>query len=242
MANRLSRDAILIRALNLVDSPRIDEKDRSGGLAQIDAGAVLSPGWLQDALDLAHNLYPQAGALKSVPLPLTAGTPTYTISVIATDFILDFKDGIVLADDKGRLHRKSLNKVLDLQTSTSTRSKPTMYALYNGLIVVRPIPDIAYTATLYYYSLPAVLAAGTVPNFPSDLLLVEYVHLRGREWLREIPAGTAEKYLIDAVSRLQKSGLGPEDEMDDVIGIDRDVFPGGGTSYSDPDWFTRVNA
>ena len=243
MANRLTRDAILLRSLALIDSPRLDEKDQptSGTITS----TALSIGWLQDALDLAHNMFPWSGELKSATFNIVAGTASYTATTIASDFILDFKDGILLPDDKGRLRRKALNKVLDFQTSTASQSKPANYALHNGLIILRPVPREAYASTtLYYYSLPAVLSAGTVPRFPSDHLLVEYVHLRGREWLREIPAGTAEKYLIDACARLQKSGLGSESEVDDVIGVDRDIFPGGGNAYGDQggDWFTRVNA
>lgn len=245
MANRLSRDSILIRALNMVDSPRIDEKDRSGGLTQIDAAATLSPGWLQDALDLAHNLMPWQGELKSASFTLVAGTGSYTISTIAADYIQDFRDGIVLSNDRGRLRRAGMNLLLNFQTSATAQSTPQRYAVQNNLFIVRPVPRETYTSTLlYYYSLPAVLTGSAVPHFPSDLLLVEYVHLRGREWTRELPAGTAEKYLIDACARLQKAGLGPEAEIDDSLPIDRDIFPGGGTVYGDgtEGWFTRVNA
>mgnify|MGYP001569064498 CR=1 FL=1 len=242
MANRLTRDQILLRGLGLVDSPRLDEKDQP--TAGTIVSTALSIGWLQDALDLAMNLYPMSGALLSATFDITAGTGAYTISAITSTFVLDFKDGIILPDDKGRLTRASFNALLNVPTGTSARSQPTRYGIQNGTLILRPVPLVAYTAaTLYYYSLPVVLSAGTVPNFPSDLLLVEYVHLRGREWLRELPAGTAEKYLIDATARLQKSGLGSEAEIDDVISLDRHVFPGGGSSYqSGGDWFTRVNA
>lgn len=242
MANRLTRDAILLRSLALIDSPRLDERDQP--TAGTIVSTALSIGWLQDALDLAHNLYPWQGELKSVTFNITAGTGSYTISTIASDFVLDFKNGIILPDDKGRLRRTALNLLLDYKTSVSSRTQPQRYAIHNNLFLIRPVPLESYTAaTLYYYSLPVVLTGATVPRFPSDLLLVEYVHLRGREWLRELPAGTAEKYLIDACARLQKSGLGPEAEIDDVVSLDRDVFPGGGTAYDDRgEWFTRVTA
>lgn len=240
MANRLSRDSILIRALDLVDSPRLDEKDRPS--STIVAGA-LSIGWLQDALDLAHNLYPMSGLLKSATFNITTGTDTYTITTVASDFVLDFKDGIVLPDDKGRLRRSAFNKLLDYPTSTNSRAKPTRYGIQNGLLVLRPVPNEAFNSTtLYYYSLPSTLAAGTVPAFPVDLILVEYVHLRGKEWLREVQPGTAEAYLISATARLQKAGLGSEAEIDDVIGLDPHAFPGGGPAHENAEWFTRVTA
>ena len=241
MANRLSRDTILLRALALIDSPRLDEKDQP--TAGTITSTALSIAWLQEALDLAHNLFPQSGLLKSTTFNITAGTATYTITTIASDFVLDFKDGILLPSDKGRLRRTAFTKLLDVPTGTSARGTPTNYGIQNGALVLRPVPSEAYTAaTLYYYSLPSVLSASTVPSFPSDLILVEYVHLKGREWLREVPAGTAEAYIIMAVGRLQKAGLGSESEMDDVIGVDRQAFPGGGTSYDPSDWFTRVTA
>lgn len=241
MANRLTRDEILLEALDLVDSPRLDEKDRPAGTIQATA---LSIKWLQKGLDLAHNTYPWQGELKTATFTLVAGTPTYSIATIASDFVLDFKNGVVLPDDKGRLRRAPLNLILEFKTSSSSQSAPERYCIHNNLLVVRPIPRESYASTtLYYYSLPAALGANDVPHFPSDMLLVEYVHLRGREWLREIEAGTAEKYLLDACARLQKSGLGPEAEIDDTITLDRDVFPGGGTTYGEGDgWFTRVNA
>lgn len=227
--------------MSLIDSPRLDEKDQP--TTGVITSTALSIGWLQDGLDLAHNLYPFQGLLKSTTFTLTAGTGSYALATVASDFVLDFRDGIVLPDDKGRLRRSAFNRLLDYQTSSSSQGLPQRYGVQNGLLVVRPIPRESYLATtLYYYSLPSVLASSTVPSFPNDLILVEYVHLRGREWLRELAAGTAEKYLIDAVARLQKAGLGPEAEVDDVIGIDRDVFPGGGTAYQDANWFTRVNA
>lgn len=245
MANRLTRDTILLRALSLIDSPRLDEKDQptSGTITS----TALSIAWLQEGLDLAHNLFPQAGQLKTATFNIVGGTATYTISTIASDFILDFKDGVLLPSDGGRLRRKSVNRLLDVAIGTSSQGKPAWYGIHNGLLVLRPVPKDSYTsATLYYYALTTLLAAGSTPSFPTDLNLVEFVHLRGREWLREIPAGTAEKYMIDAVARLQKSGLGSEAEIDDVINLDRDIFPGGGSAMDDSnrgaDWFTRVSA
>lgn len=242
MANRLNRDQLLIRALDLIDSPRLDEKDRPS--ATIVSGAY-TIGWLQEGLDLAHHLFPQSALLKTATFDITAGTATYTLTTIASDYLLDFKDGVLLPNDEGRLRRIALNAALDVMTGTSARSKPTRYAIHNGLLVLRPVPKDAYTsATLYYYSLPAALGATTTPSFPTDIILVEYLRLKGLEWLREVPVGTAESYLIAGVARLQKAGLGSEAEMDDTIGLDRGVFPGGGTPYQDPnnDWFTRVVA
>ena len=45
--NRLTRDQILIRALDLADSAVLDTKDRPAGTI---VAAALSIGWLQEAL------------------------------------------------------------------------------------------------------------------------------------------------------------------------------------------------
>lgn len=233
----MTRDQIIRRALKLVDSPRLNELDTGASTTPDDTTAILSTavmiGWLQEGLDLAHNLFPMGGQLKTGTISFTDGTGNYTITDIVSDFIQDFKDGITLANDDGRLVRKGFNWILNQRTAASSKSKPAYYSIRNGLIVVRPIPDKSYTATLYYYALPATLATGTVPSFPSDLNLVEYLHIKGREWTRELPAGTAEKYMIEAMARLNISGLGNEAEEEDVIPLDRQVFPGGGTPYED---------
>ena len=244
--NRLTRDQLIRRALKLIDSPRLNEIDTGASTTPDDTTAILSTavciGWLQEGLDLAHNLFPMGAQVKTVAFNFTDGARTYTITTVvpALDFILDFKDGIVLDDDEGRLSRKGFNWILGQRLSSTSEGKPRYYSIRNGLLEVRPVPDKTYGATLYYYAMPASLATGTVPSFPSDLNLVEYLHAKGREWTRELPAGTAEKYMLDAMARLNISGLGNEADQEDVIPLDRQVFPGGGTAYEDAlDWMGR---
>ena len=105
--NRLDRDTILNRALDRADSPTLDQKDRPSN-PTIAAGA-LSLQWLQEGIDLFHKLWPFSANITSVTVTIAVNDTTITVP---SDFILDYKNGIVLDDDKGRLWRKSLSKIL----------------------------------------------------------------------------------------------------------------------------------
>lgn len=215
MANRHNRDEILHRALNLADSPSLDEKDRPGG-AILDAAITL--GFLQDGIDHAYTLFPVAGTIKSVPLTFTAGVDTYSLP---TDYLLDYQDGIVLGDDKARLIKRGWSYLVGM--GSKSRQYPRVYAVVANQLKVRPIPDTTYTATLYYYSLPSELGPNDVPVFPSSWTLVEYVRLRCMEWLKESPPGTAMAFMDAQMSKLAKSGQGVEAEPDQIP-LDRHTF------------------
>ena len=132
MANRLTRDQILLRSLALIDSPRLDEKDQP--TAGTITAAAISIGWLQDALDLAHNLFPQASLLKSATFNIVAGTGSYTVSTIASDFVIDFKDGVLLPDDKGRLRRAAFNTLLDNARPDIDKNRERIFKARGGLV------------------------------------------------------------------------------------------------------------
>ena len=228
--NRLTRDQIILRALNHLDSPRLDEKCRGGSLGP--GGTVTDPclmtQWLQDGIDLAHNLYPLQGRVASQPFTLAGGTGSYALP---TNYVLPYgQNSIVLTDAQTgqllrRLMRRGFEALLPYGTTAQDRAEPTIFSVTAGQWHVRPIPDKAYTATFWHYALPAVLGTGDVPDFPSDYLLIDYLVERGKEWLRESPGGVANLRLRDAMSQLVKAGLGQEAE-EDQIPVDRDSFPG----------------
>lgn len=208
--NRLNRDQILVRGLDMVDSPSLDTKDRPSGA--IIAGA-LSVGWLQDALDLFHNEFPWAGTVKSTAITLDT---TGLVSVPA-DFILDVRNGITLpAPNQRRLARLPLQKLISYQLADTTAGVPRGYTVTEPDLRIFPMPDKSYSATLWYYALPTVLSANTLPKFPSDWVLVEYVRLRGLEWLQKIAPGSAMAYAREQIAALRKSGLAGEPEDDEI--------------------------
>ena len=213
--NRLSRDQILNRALDLADSSTLDKKDRPGGIITINA---LSITWLQEALDRFHKKFPFAADIKAVTLNIAALDNTFPLPA---DYILDYKDGVLLNDDAGRLRRRTLSVILNKTQGTTAsphKSVPKIYAPRGGTLIADfyPRADKAYTATFYYYALPAIIAATDVPSFPDDAILVEYVWVKAQEWHRVVPPGTALKFANDQIADLQKSGIGIEPEEDEI--------------------------
>jgi len=213
--NRLNRDDILNNALDDMDSSVLNEKDRPNGIIVANA---LSIKWLQQALDRFHKKFPFAADIKSVTLNILENDNTF---VLPGDYILDYKDGVLLDDDEGRLRRRTLSFILNQTQGTTAsphRSVPKIYAPRGGTLVADfyPRADKAYTATFHYYALPSVLVDNTVPSFPDDAILVEYVWLKAREWHRAAPPGTALQFANQQIADLQKSGIGIEAEEDEI--------------------------
>lgn len=229
--NRLTRDQVIGKALNLADIPALDAHDRSNGSA-IDATAFMID-WLQEIVDWFHAQIPMAGLLTGATITIT----TTGSVALPSDFLIDLRDGIFLtADPRVRLTRVAGQEYvqrLTLLASTTPTSPPIFYFVLppNVLFINRNggTPDKSYAAQFWYYALPAALATGTVPNFPSDLILVEYLKLKAQEWCRSIQPGTAEAYAKTRVADLQKNGLFMEPESD-TIPLDPRRFVGAGSA------------
>lgn len=217
--NRLSRDQIIIRALDMSDSPSLNSKCRPNGTIVDDCMAV---GWLQDALDLFHNTFPWAGILTDTPISIN----TDGVATLPANFILDVRDGVII--NKARLGRRSFQRTLDFRV-TGQVGDPVIYTVTPPGLRVHPRPRTSTSATLVYYALPNVMEAGSIPSFPSDWVLVEFVRLRAREWLQALAPGSAMEYARKEISALRQTGLANEPE-DDRIPLDRESFvrSGGG--------------
>lgn len=211
--NRLNRDDILNNALDDMDSSVLNEKDRPNGIIVANA---LSIKWLQQALDRFHKKFPFSADIKKVTINMAALDDSFAL---ASDFILDYKDGLLLANDEGRLRRRTLSKILNQTQGTTAsplKSVPKIYAIRGTTAEFYPRTDKARTATFYYYALPPVLAATDVPIFPDDAILVEYVWIKAQEWHRASPPGTALQFANQQIADLQKSGIGIEAEEDEI--------------------------
>lgn len=215
--NRLTRDSICLRALDLADVPSLDTNDRPSGSIQSGAFTVE---WLQEGIDFFYQNIPMAGVFTSVTVTLTqSGQMT-----IPNDFLVDLRDGLIITDDpRWRLVRVAGQEYVQraiLGTASTSPSQPAYYFVQPPTIFFFNrsgiVPDKSYNGKLFYFQLPAVLQPGTVPNFPSDLVLVDYVRLKCLEYVRSVPAGTALEYAEKQVAKLRNSGLFNEPENDEI--------------------------
>ena len=219
--NRLTRDTIINRALDLADSSVLDAKDRpSSPTIESDA---LSITWLQEALDLFAKRFPFSLNLTEAPISIAESDTSFSVP---SDFIIDYRNGVILAEDQRRLVRRSLNVILNQLVGTSAspvRGVPDMYAVRGTTIKFMPKAQQAYSATLHYYSLPAVIGSTDTPFFPDDYILTHYVWIKAQEWHRVVPIGTALQYSEDRIKDLQKAGIGLESEPTEIE-LDRRTF------------------
>ena len=225
--NRLSRDNILIQALDMADLPELDNHDRPSTTIVSTAFAI---NWLQRAIDEVYQEFPWAGTVTSTTGSVSA---LNTANAAPSDFILDVRDGLLL-DISGTtksLIRRNFADIMQYQArnnqgGTPVKSPPNLYTFTNRTLRLDVTPDISYNYTLWYYQMPAILAAGDTPTFPSDHVLVDFVYLRALEWARRIPQGSAMKYLREIeVPALRAAGLGQAPEMDHIP-LDRQQFRG----------------
>jgi len=231
--NRLTRDQIINRALDLADSPVLDAKDRpSSPTIESDA---LSITWLQEALDIFAKRFPWSLNLTEASISIAENDTSFSVP---SDFIIDYRNGVVLAEDARRLVRRSLNVILNQLVGTSTspvRGVPDMYAVRGSTIKFMPKAQKAYSATLHYYSLPSTLDSGDTPFFPDDYILVHYVWIKAQEWHRVVPIGTALQYSEDRIKDLQKAGIGLESEPTEIE-LDKQTFG----NFQQEDQFVKV--
>lgn len=232
--NRLSRDEVLHAALDQADIASLDQHDRPNGVIVPNAHAI---GWLQRGLDYFHALWPWDALVKSLAWTMTPGTATYEVNAApinaAEDFLLDLKDGLLLSMPSGtggvaRPVAQGMPAYIQWRAAqgatTPSQGLPQCYTLQGTQLLVWPTPDLAYPATLWYYSLPVVLKDGTkVPSFPNDDILVEYVRIRALEWATRLEPGDAVKYAQKVIGQLQTTRHGRQAEAP-AIPLARDVF------------------
>jgi hypothetical protein len=208
----------------MIGAPALNANDRPSGTI---VGSALSVAWLADFVNLLAEQFPWAQAIKTAAVTI----PTTGLITLPADFILDVRNGLYLQNSANpttqnqRLTRTSYQKMLDRLVSIPTVGAPSRYTVVGAIMQVWKTPDITYNGQLAYYSRPAVASGSTVFTFPDDITLIEYVRIRGLEWVRDPKAdpGQALKYAASRIAAFRKAGLGHEPE-DDTIPFDRDQF------------------
>lgn len=225
----------MVKGLNLADCPTLEPHDMPGGVIQPNAHCIT---WLQTAIDYFHIELPFASRIdtESITIPTTGNV------TCPSDFILDVRDGLVLASPNGRLKRLDYQKFLSVQLAyqTGTVQFPSVYCVMGSTIKVAPLPSAQLTATLHYYALPPELGPATKPDFPSDWCLIEFVCLMAWEWVRAKPPGTAMAYARACIADLKKAGLGNEPESD-TIPLDSLYFRPQGVTSDHTTWMGQTS-
>jgi hypothetical protein len=215
MANRLPRDTIINRALDMIDSATLDHHDRPSAPTIVTTAYAI--GWLQDAIDAFYHEFPWTAQITTASLSLTAASESPASYSAPATFLWDVRNGIIVTTGtRKRLLRKPLQELLSMATGNQTAAAPEIYSVVNSTIYVHPRPDQTYTATLWYYSFPAVLATSSVPVFPTDLVLIDYVRLRGMEQIRALPPGSAQQYIRAEIQALREGSMGREPESSEL--------------------------
>lgn len=220
----LTRDVILGRALDMIGAPALNANDRPAGTI---LSTALTVGWLADFVNLLAEQFPWAQELATA----TVVIPTTGVITPPSDFILDVRDGLYMMQTANptvpnqRLRRASYQKLLTRLVAMPTPGVPTRYCYVGSTLRTWKVPDIPYSGQLAYYARPAVASGSTIFAFPDDITLIEYVRIRGLEWVRDPKAdpGEALKYAGTRIAAFRKAGLGFEPE-DDTIPFDGDQF------------------
>jgi hypothetical protein len=184
-------------------------------------------GWLQRALDYFYKQFPIKGVLTSATVSLASEFLT-----VPLDFVQDYRNGLIMASDGGRLTRRGLSYLLS--KAANNRGKPSFYAIVDDTrLMLRDIPDTPYSATLWYYKLPDALTSTQIPPFPDDQVLVDLLEIKYKEWLQIVPKGSGMEYARQQIAALQKSGVGAEPEPDQIE-LDRQYY--GDQNAQRDDW------
>ena len=215
--NRRTRDQILIEALDLADLPELDQKDRPSATIVSTAFSIQ---WLQRCLDVMAQEFPWASEITSTTGNLTALNQDLGL----TDFILDVRGGFLLRDGGSTIPmiRRNFSDIMIYQTKndaggTPVTARPAFYTFTGTTVRVDITPDKTYPFTLWYYQMPAAAGASTIPSFPSDHCMIEFVFWRAMEWARKAPPGAAMKYLREVeIAAYRAAGLNQEPEADHI--------------------------
>lgn len=238
MPNRYTRDELIYKALDLAELPNIKKHDLSQG-GSVNSNAY-SIGWLQDILDYWYHMVPFSAAVIKAPFNLTANYGMYDLP---EDFIVDIRNGLIVQDVNSNVNscvrkiRISLQKFINRQiVHQASNATTTKYYCIQGknnnrqVLNICPVPTENKTAWLWYYQLPEPLDSDSIPIFPGDYPLIEYVNLRAQEWVGKLEPGTAKAFCDRIVAAAKVNGLMNEPEDDEIPMDDLRYIPKGAST------------
>lgn len=248
---RYTRDEILIQGLELAASPTVSQHDIAGGVIQENAWCIK---WLQNALDMFHRKYPFSSDVQSIAMVLPGSSIDLMLDVqgsnrsmyLPDDWILDVRNGLIVtvSNQSFRLKRQSfqywLNSSLAMQnTNASTLGNGGIYTIINNRIKIAPTVSSSTSITMWYYALPALTEANEYPPFPDEWSLIEFVHLKAKEWTRAIDVGTAQIYLQRELARFKSEGLLNDTEYESIP-IENNQVLLDGSQYNRNNWMGTI--
>jgi hypothetical protein len=131
-----------------------------------------------------------------------------------TDWIAPFSISIVLSNQYYFLLQKDVNFLQEAYPITTEKGRPLYYAIYDtDNFLLRPVPDIAYTAEIHYFYRPTGLSGSTattwISTYAADALLYAclieaYVFMKGDQ---ELMLYYNTRY-GESISRLKNLGEG----------------------------------
>ncbi len=171
------------------------------------------PNFVQNTEIIVNNAVQLPAFRQTTTLTTTAGSPYLTLP---TGFLSMFSLA-VSSPTAGYVYllNKDVNYITEAYPYPGARGLPVAYALNNATqIVLGPVPDSAYSATINYYAYPqSIVTAGTSwlgENFSNVLLwgsLVEaYIYMKGEADLIQ----TYQAKFQEALAELKQLGDGKD--------------------------------
>jgi len=216
MPNRWVRDEIIHQALDLLQGSTLEAHDRKEGVVLPNAYMIK---WLGNALDTFHRAFPFQGDVTFANVTIQANQEKIVLTADTTknlpdDFSATVRDGLLVQISSKwiRLRERGFQEWFQSYFNNLNATGaiyPKLYAYHADAIQVSPKATASLAGQLWYYKLPAVLSSNHVPKFPDDDVLVDYLRIRGMEWLRapSYPIGSAKAFAEQEISKLRQSGL-----------------------------------
>lgn len=246
MPNRNTRDELIKTALNMVTLPNLEVHDMPDGVVQQDAFMI---DWLQEIIDYWHHMVPFSATVTHQTFNCIAHFDTL---ILPDDFIVDVRHGFMVQtkvnDPRSfrRIIRYDLPRFIrywEFTQGAKDIPHPLAYCivgddgdpvLQRQTMMIAPTPTIDTQGMLWYYRLPARLAANQRPKMNhSDYICSEYLRHRALEWAGINQPGSAFLFAQKVVGAMRSAGLLNEPE-DSAIPFDPLVNVGKTMSHLQP--------